>query len=332
MRILAVYLEEDVEKKLDGKKKRLHCMPATDRAICMALEKKGHEVTRLAYDSEKLLSVAKDYDVIFNLCDGLEGDNEFIEFRVLQDIEKTGVPFTGNGLNAVKLCNDKRNIIELFVKNNINTPKYQVFVSPENHMRNDLTFPVIVKPVCADAAVGIYVDSVVHTEQDLKDKVKRVLEVHSQPAALVSEYIDGRDITIPVMGKKSVEVLYPTELRFLRSYDHKPKILSYSAKWNKRTKVYQDCITLVKNPEKRFSEEELVRIRSVARKVYEVAGCSGYATVDARIDKEGNIFVIEINPNCWIGKNSDTALTLRKNYGVEYPDFIDKLVRIALER
>jgi len=332
MRILALYLKEFIEKRVNGKKQVIACMPGTDRSICQALELKGHAVTRQPYIPGKSIKLDKKYDVIFNLCDGLEDDSGFVEFKVLRDLEKTGIPFTGNSLRTIKLCNDKRRIKKALVKNNILTPNFQVFKSPNQKLHSDMNFPLIVKPVCADAAVGIYADSVVYNEKQLRQRIKRVLERHEQPAALVSEYIDGRDLIIPVMGKNKSTVLDPTELRYLRSFKSKPKILSYAAKWHKGKSVYKDSITLVKNAKKRFSRQELEKIKSSAAATYKAVGCSGYATVDARLDKDGNVFVIEINPNCWIGPRSDIALTLKKNYGVDFPDMIDKIVKIAVRK
>ena len=332
MRVLALYLKEDIERTINGKKRIVKCMPGTDRAICKALKEKGHEVTKKAYDPEKSLKLEKKYDVIFNMCDGLEDDVDFIEFKVLKDIEKTGIPFTGNSFKTIKLCNDKRSIKKALVKNNILTPNYQEFKSSRQKLRKDLKFPLIVKPVCADAAVGIYSDSVVHNEKDLKKKVRRVLKVHEQPAALVEEYIEGRDLIIPVMGKEKLTVLDPSELKYLRSFKSKPKILSYAAKWHKKKSAYKDSITLTKNIEKRFSKSLLKKIKSTAANVYRATGCSGYATVDARVDEKENVFVIEINPNCWIGPASDTAITLKKNKGWKYSQLIDKLVKIALKK
>ena len=332
MNILALYLKEEVEKRINGKKRTIYCMPGTDRSICKALEIKGHRVAKLAYDPKKSLKLDAKYDVIFNLCDGLENDNNFVEFKVLKDIEKTKIPFTGNSLKTIQLCNDKRNIKKTLVKNNIPTANFQVFKSSDEKLRSDMKFPLIVKPVCADAAVGIYVDSVVKTEKDLKKKIDRVLVQHDQPAALVEEYIDGRDLIIPVIGREKLHVLDPTELKYLRSFKNKPKILSYAAKWHKGKPAYKDSITLIKNVDKRFSKELLKKLKSIAAAVYKAVGCSGYATVDARVDQDGNVFVIEINPNCWIGPKSDTALTLQKNYNVDYSDMIDKIVKIAIER
>ncbi|MBW3002090.1 ATP-grasp domain-containing protein [Candidatus Woesearchaeota archaeon] len=307
-------------------------MPGTDRSICQALELKGHKVTRLPYTPGKSIKLDKKYDVIFNLCDGLEDDLDFVEFQVLKDIEKTRIPFTGNSLNTIRLCNDKRKIKQVLLKKNILTPNFQVFKSDKQKLRSDMKFPLIIKPVCADAAVGIYADSVVNTEKQLRQRVKRVLVRHKQPAALVSEYIAGRDLTIPVMGNKKIKVLDPTELKYIRSFKNKPNILSYAAKWHKGRPVYKDSITLVKNAKKRFSKEEMKKIKFAAKATYAAVGCSGYATVDARLDEKGNVYVIEINPNCWIGPKSDTALTLQKNYNVDYPGMIDKIVKIAKER
>ncbi len=332
MRVLALYLKEEVEKRINGKKRTVYCMPGTDRAVCRALERKGHKVTKLAYDPEKSLKLDMKYDVIFNMCDGLEDDADFVEFQVLKDIEKTGIPYTGNSLKTIKLCNDKRNIKKTLVKNKIPTANFQVFKSPDEKLRSDMKFPLIVKPVCSDAAVGIYADSVVKSEKNLKKKIDRVLVKHDQPAALVEEYIDGRDLIIPVIGREKITVLDPTELKYLRSFKQRPKILSYAAKWYKDKPIYKDSITLIKNIDKRFSKELLKKVKSAAAITYKAVGCSGYATVDARVDQDGNVFVIEINPNCWIGPKSDTALTLKKNYDVDYPGMIDKIVKIAVER
>ena len=331
MRILALYLKEYIEKRVNGKKQVVACMPGSDRSVCKALETKGHKITRMPYDPENTLKVDKKYDVIFNMCDGLEDDNNFVEFKVLKDLEKTGIPFTGNTLKTVKLCNDKRNIKKALVKNNISTANFQIFKSHNQKLRSDLRFPLIVKPVCADAAVGIYADSVVKNEKDLREKIKRVLKAHKQPAALVEEYIDGRDLIIPVLGKKKITVLDPTELHYMRSFKNRPKILSYGAKWHKKKSIYKDCITFKKNVNKRFSKADLKKIRSTAAAVYKATGCSGYATVDARLDKKGNVFVIEINPNCWIGPKCDTAMSFKVMKGIDYPGMIDKIVRIAKE-
>lgn len=330
MRILALYLKEEIETRINGRKKLIERIPASDLQVCNALEELGYFVEKMPYDSKKGLKLNKSYDLIFNLCDGLENDSEFIEFKVLKDIEKTGIPFTGNSLKAVMLCNDKRKIKKALVKNKILTPRYQVFISMKQMLNPSLKFPLIVKPVCADGAVGIYADSVAHNGDSLKKNIKRIIEYHEQPA-LVEEYIDGRDLVIPVLGKKKIIVLNPAETCYLRSYRHRPKILSHSAKWDSGKQIYKDCITLVKNAEKRFTGHELKSIKSTAARVYRAMGCDSYATVDARLDKKGNLYVIEINPNCWIGKHSDTALAFKAD-GLDYNGFIARIIKTSIEK
>jgi len=330
MRILALYLKEEIETRINGRKKLIERIPASDLQVCKALEELGYFVEKMPYDSKKGLKLNKSYDLIFNLCDGLENDPEFIEFKVLKDIEKTGIPFTGNKLKAVMLCNDKRKIKKVLVRNGILTPRYQVFTSTKQMLSTFLKFPLMVKPACADGAVGIYADSVAHNEDSLKKNIKRIIEYHEQPA-LVEEYIDGRDLITPVIGKSELTVLNPAETRYLRSYKHRPKILSHSAKWDSGKPIYKDCITLVKNAEKRFTGQELKSIKSTAARVYKAMGCDGYATVDARLDKNGNLYIIEINPNCWIGKNSDTALAFKAD-GLDYNMLIARIIKTAMNK
>jgi D-alanine-D-alanine ligase len=96
----------------------------------------------------------------------------------------------------------------------------------------------------------------------LRKNIKRIIEYHEQPA-LVEEYIEGRDLVIPVLGKKKITVLNPAETCYLRSYEHRPKILCHAAKWDSGKPIYKDCITLVKNAEKRFTKQEINCSKSI---------------------------------------------------------------------
>ena len=76
-----------------------------------------------------------------------------------------------------------------------------------------MKFPLIVKPNAEGSSKGIGSTSVVDNEEELRDKVKELIERYRQPA-LVEEYISGREFTVGLLGDKRPRVLPPMEIKF----------------------------------------------------------------------------------------------------------------------
>jgi D-alanine-D-alanine ligase len=79
------------------------------------------------------------------------------------------------------------------LRNDIRTPAYEVF-NPGDTIINMLEYPLIVKPIREDGSIGITADSIVTSGDKLKQQVQKVHKIYHQ-AALVEEFIEGRDIT-----------------------------------------------------------------------------------------------------------------------------------------
>ncbi len=69
----------------------------------------------------------------------------------------------------------------------------------------------------------------------------------------------------------------------------------------------------------------------MALKCYRIMGCRDYARVDMRLDKNNNLYVIEVNPNPDISDDAGFARSARA-YGLEFDEIINKIVEYALER
>ena len=70
---------------------------------------------------------------------------------------------------------------------------------------------------------------------------------------------------------------------------------------------------------------------SVALAAFEVTGCRDYARVDLRVADDDGIYILEINGNPDIGPSAGFARALRAA-GIEYADFVERLVRTAAYR
>jgi D-alanine-D-alanine ligase len=107
-----------------------------------------------------------------------------------------------------------------------------------------------------------------------------------------------------------------------------PEILTFSAKWEPRSPYYRG--TKVVCPAK-ITAKENEEILELALAAFRLLGCRGYARVDMRMDREGQLNVIEVNPNPDISPDAGAARQARAA-GMTYNEFIEKIVKLALEK
>lgn len=320
MKILTLYsYEEKTASCPEGR------IGAADSGVVEALRAAGHEVIAQHVDLGNLPD-GKGYDIVFNLCDSFENAND--EPKVPRGLKAKGVPYTGNDAETILLCNDKSISKMFMVKKGVRTPPFQVFASTKDTLDPQLRFPLIVKPVHEDASNGIDEDSVVPNEEKLRKKVAMILEEFKQPA-LVEEYIDGREFCVPVMGNEDPQILPILEIDYSEQYfENKPKHLSFKAKWSKQSNAFKNTYSVIAQ---NIDADLKKRIEDTARKAYTSLKMRGYGSVDMRVDNKGNVFVLEINTNCYIAPESDTVKAA-KAMGIEYPQFLDKIANLALQR
>jgi len=268
-------------------------------------------------------------DVVFNLCDdGFRGDYN-LEPHVAAMLDILNVPYTGNNYFTIALCQNKARAKDILTFNNILTPKFQVFTSAERKLDQELKFPMIVKPIREDGSVGIRERSVVNNEEQLKEEVDHIVNLHKQEA-LVEEYIEGREFTVSLIGNRRPIVLPVAEIDFTGMPEHLPKIVSYRAKWIKQSIAYKK--TPIICPAQNVDEKMNKMIEDAARKCYKIFGCRGYARIDFRYDeKEKKLYVLEINPNPDVSEEFDIAKSaIAAN--MTYPELLQKIIDFAIER
>jgi D-alanine-D-alanine ligase len=72
-------------------------------------------------------------------------------------------------------------------------------------------------------------------------------------------------------------------------------------------------------------------LEHIALKVFKLFGCRDYARVDIRVDRDGKIYILEVNPNPDISPQSGMARSL-KVQGILYTEFVKGLLEKALQR
>ena len=299
------------------------------------LTKRGYKIKRLAAEPpiKKLVRQIEDdnSDLIFNICESLGGEGAE-ERRIASILELLDKRFTGSGSLALTLAGDKSLAKKLFDFHHVRSPEFAI-VGP-GHVEGRTTldkFPLIVKPIATDASIGIDVRSVVHTVEEL---MERVFAIHSEfhTPALVEEYIDGREIYVGLLGNPPT-MLVPIEWDLSKLPEGMPRIAGTEAKWdeNKRPelKAAKEYV-----PEDVIKDEKVMaELRRVAVEAWDALLIRDYARIDMRLTADGTPYIIEVNPNPWLDGKAEFAMAARKSKPeLSYGDLIERIVELAMNR
>ena len=186
-----------------------------------------------------------------------------------------------------------------------------------------MKFPLIVKPNAEGSSKGIDAKNVVDTEEELRAAVKICVEKYRQPA-LVEEYIAGREFTVGLLGDKRPRVLPPMEIKFKKTDNLRP-VYDYGVKQEWDEHVYYEC------PAK-LTEAEQKAMEKIARATFWALDCRDVARVDLRMDAEGRIYVLEVNPLPGLTPDYSDLVLIAKAIGMEYDQLIAEIMVGGLRR
>jgi len=263
--------------------------------------------------------------VIVNLCEGFRGHSAY-EAQVAGLLELLGIPFTGNSSHALFQCQDKFRTKAILQACGLPTPKSWL-VEDERQLPAAARFPLIVKPNCEDASIGIYPHSVVRNRAALAKQVARVLAAYDQPA-LVESFVEGREINAAIVDQPEPRVLPLSEISFQNYPPRLPHIVGYDAKWRAAHPTYRGTVPMCPAPVSAALARRLTRF---ALQAYRVLKLRGYARVDFRLDAHARPYILEVNPNSDTSREAGLARSLAAA-GIAYEDFWRSQLRLALKK
>ena len=299
-------------------------------AVEKAVQSLGHQSIVMAVREEILPVIhwLKEYqpDVVFNLCESVYG-NSCWEMNIPALLDLFRISYTGSPPLTLGLCQDKGKVKDILRSQSILTPRYKIFERTAGAVKGNI-FPIIVKPLHEDGSLGISRGSVVFDDESLSKQIQYVIEQYRQPA-LVEQFIDGRELNVGLVETNGkVGVLPISEIDYTEFPEEVPRICGYEAKWVIESPEYQKSKPVCPAPLEWVMRK---RMEQIAVRVFKLFGCRDYARVDFRMDREGNIYVLEVNPNPDISPQSGMtrALTVQ---GTTYAEFVGNLLERALKR
>ncbi|MBN1595242.1 hypothetical protein JW933_04870 [candidate division FCPU426 bacterium] len=248
-------------------------------------------------------------EVVFNLVESY-GDDPRIQAEVAGWWESLKIPYTGCPAEALLTTTDKTLAKVRLIQAGINTPPWQIY--DNEPFTVSIPPPWICKPAWEDASVGINDQAVVYEHTLLLERLRLLSGQHPGQPLLVETFIDGREFNVSLLEAEdqTVEAMPPAELVFQSWPAEKPRIVNYAAKWIPDSLEY---IQIQRSFE--ITAALSKKLNTVARKCWKVFRLRGYARIDCRQDRDGRLYVIEINANPGIAPDSGfIAATARKGH------------------
>src|SRR5688572_16482371 len=294
-----------------------------------ALTKLGHEPVMYELDGtlKSLLGLGRiDCDLVFNLVESF-ADDDTADFKIAAFLDLLGKKYTGTGANGLMLAQDKAVAKKIFAFHGIHTPVFAKSFRGRLDFSHDLQFPVIVKPAREDGSIGIEFSAVVSSIRELMERMDW-LHANFDSPVLIEEYIDGREMYVGIIGNDKPEALPVIELDLSKLPDGTPRIAAAEVKWGKGTKAYKDTKSAIATD---LPEEIVQTLQQTAVAAYQALELRDYGRVDMRLQADGRVHVIEVNPNPWLSSRAEFAMAARKS-GRTYPQLVEEIIELATTR
>ena len=271
------------------------------KAIQLALEAIGYNVLSITMENKlgDIISDLHSVDLVFLGLHGSIGENGTIQGF----LELLGIKYTGSDPLSSAICMDK-NISKIIARDSkVNTPNWEIVTRGQTLNEDNSEFPLVIKPNDQGSTVGL---TIVHDESELGSALDLAFKYSS--SVMVEQFIDGRELTVTLIGGKALpvcEIIPSHEL-----YDYECKYTSGMSKYVCPAEIDLDLTE---------------RIQEITERLFNVLKCRHYSRADFRLDHEDNLWFLEMNT---LPGMTDTSLApmAAKAAGFSFNDLIDRIV------
>ena len=267
-----------------------------------ALQRLGYKNSSIVDVSENIANDLTGFEYAYNTLHGKYGEDGCIQGL----LELLKIPYTGCGVMSSAICMNKE-FTKRILSNCKDIPLIKsVFVKKGENVISavdGLKYPLITKPVSEGSSFGM---TKVNKPEELEKAYQEAIKYNDD--VLIEEFIDGFFVTVGVLGNQGEE--FATEILEIRT---KTEWYDFDAKY---TKGLSEFIV----PATGLSKEAAQRVKDIAVKAHQTAGCSGVSRVDFMI-KDDEPYFLEINTNPGMTDTSDLPAQA-KVMGIDYEHLV----------
>jgi D-alanine-D-alanine ligase len=283
-------------------------------------DKSRHVCNQNSFNTRKLIECVNsdffnDIDIAFIALHGKFGEDGMIQSL----LELRKIKYTGSGVSASAVAMNK-NITKLIMRScNIKTPEWITIRKTDGlniqdihrKIQNGLGYPVVIKPNDEGSTVGL---SILSQHADITDLSAAVEDSFRYSDCIIIErYIDGRELTVSVLGNKALPVI-----------EIKPKSGFYDYK-HKYTKGMTDYICPAE-----LDAGISHQLQHSAIQLHDVIGCRAYSRIDFRMNRYNEVFCLEINTLPGMTELSLVPKAARAA-GITFDELLNTIIELSLQ-
>lgn len=301
----------------------------TEYDVVATLKDMGHRVRALGvYDDLGVIRNAIDEwqpHITFNLLEEFHGHSLF-DYHVTSYLELKRQYYTGCNPRGLMLAHDKALSKKLLYYHRINAPKFVVIpIGKKPALGSRLNYPIFVKSLYEDGSYGISQASVVYNEEKFRERVQYLHDQLRTPV-IAEEYIEGRELYVSVIGNSRLQTFPVIELKFGDMPEDILRIATSRVKWNWEYQKKHDIKIVIA---KGLSQALREKISRLCKRIYRILSLTGYARIDLRLTKTGEIFVLEANANPDIGYGEEMSCATEAA-GMDYEELLQRIINLGL--
>lgn len=238
-----------------------------------SIKELGYETVLIEWinDPKEVLKtiIKEEVDLIFNAS----------SLKEIAFLEAFNIPYVGSGIDLVATDKGVRKIIVDYY--GVPTPDFIVVENPKDIPDTiDIEYPLFVKPLRGRGSAGIDEENLIQKYNQLGKVVGKITDGIGQPA-LIEKYIEGRELTVGIIGYENPEVLPLLEIKYNSALTNTYEI-----------KMFDKEIIIC--PAK-FDEEVEENIKETALTAYKALNVKDFGRIDMILDKNNIPYFLEIN-------------------------------------
>jgi D-alanine-D-alanine ligase len=284
--------------------------------------------------------------LVLNICDGDEV-NGAPGVSVIHELEKYGLIYTGSDAHFYDITTSKIPMKKAFDKAGVSSANWRVITDKKGSTKGickRVGTPIIIKPAVSGGSMGVSVKNVVHTEEELAERVEEIKKGYRgwnllADGLFVEQFITGPEYTTFITGSaddaENCIVYEPVKRIFHESLPESEKFLSFDRLWE----IYEDETPMPANEnfyEYGPAEESLVpALKQLSLDAYKACGGKGYTRIDIRQDATtGKLYMLEANAQCGLSEDENyTSIgAILKASNVTFTEVIGEILKDALRR
>lgn len=259
---------------------------------CILIDVKNH------YELVEILKKEK-IEYCYNILHGTFGEDGSIQGL----LDCLNIKYTGENTLVSSVCMNKVYTKRIWQSSNIPTADFILLkdIFEDIHKeKNKINFPLILKPISNGSSVGV---SLIKNKKEFDSAIKKIEKISDY---FIEPYIKGKEITVGLVRENKGIYTFP-----ILGINTKNEIYDYDAKYTAGKTELEVPAKIEKDIEKKVIE--------ICSSAYNILGCEGLCRIDAIIDENDKIYLMEVNTQSGMTNTSDIP-AMAKSVNIKFED------------